>query len=249
MAGKGGGAWKVAYADFVTAMMAFFMVMWITAQSKQVKQAVAHYFNEPTKSQNKDAPIKPGGGSGDGPKQMRPDNGLLPPGRELGVAGLKRLVKEGKEGTGVRKPNLSVIHDGDRLLDGTVVAFAEGSAELTDRGKEKLKQLAPIILGKRNKIELRGHATRRPLPPGSPYHDVWQLCYARCLSTMTYLQQQGIPPERIRLSQAGVFEPYSIRVDPEKQLLNARVELYVLSETADEFMGTREERAERFKTP
>ena len=32
MAGHGGGAWKVAYADFVTAMMAFFMVMWITAQ-------------------------------------------------------------------------------------------------------------------------------------------------------------------------------------------------------------------------
>ena len=39
MAGKGGGAWKVAYADFVTAMMAFFLVMWITAQSKQVALA------------------------------------------------------------------------------------------------------------------------------------------------------------------------------------------------------------------
>jgi len=48
MAGKGGGQWKVAYADFVTAMMAFFMVMWITAQSDKVKQAVAHYFNYPT---------------------------------------------------------------------------------------------------------------------------------------------------------------------------------------------------------
>ena len=36
MAGSG-GAWKVAYADFVTAMMAFFLVMWITAQSQKVK--------------------------------------------------------------------------------------------------------------------------------------------------------------------------------------------------------------------
>ncbi len=46
MAGKGGGAWKVAYADFVTAMMAFFLVMWITAQNTKIKQAIAHYFNQ-----------------------------------------------------------------------------------------------------------------------------------------------------------------------------------------------------------
>ncbi len=47
MAGKGGGAWKVAYADFVTAMMAFFMVMWITSQDQKIKQAVARYFITP----------------------------------------------------------------------------------------------------------------------------------------------------------------------------------------------------------
>ena len=40
MAGKGGGSWKVAYADFVTAMMAFFMLMWLTAQKPEVKEAV-----------------------------------------------------------------------------------------------------------------------------------------------------------------------------------------------------------------
>src|SRR4051812_7836933 len=47
MAGKGGGAWKVAYADFVTAMMAFFLVMWICSQDQKVKQAVARYFVTP----------------------------------------------------------------------------------------------------------------------------------------------------------------------------------------------------------
>jgi len=46
MAG-GGGAWKVAYADFVTAMMAFFMVMWLTGQSPQTKKAIAGYFQDP----------------------------------------------------------------------------------------------------------------------------------------------------------------------------------------------------------
>src|SRR5215472_5317688 len=47
MAGKGGGAWKVAYADFVTAMMAFFLVMWICGQDQQVRKAVSYYFNDP----------------------------------------------------------------------------------------------------------------------------------------------------------------------------------------------------------
>jgi chemotaxis protein MotB len=47
MAGKGGGAWKVAYADFVTAMMAFFLVMWLVSQDQKVKDAVAKYFMDP----------------------------------------------------------------------------------------------------------------------------------------------------------------------------------------------------------
>ncbi len=50
MAGGGGGAWKVAYADFVTAMMAFFLVMWIVAQNKPVKEAIAGYFRDPSGS-------------------------------------------------------------------------------------------------------------------------------------------------------------------------------------------------------
>jgi chemotaxis protein MotB len=50
VAGKGGGAWKVAYADFVTAMMAFFLVMWICGQDQSVRRAVSFYFNDPFNS-------------------------------------------------------------------------------------------------------------------------------------------------------------------------------------------------------
>ena len=42
-----GGAWKVAYADFVTAMMALFIVLWLMGSSEKVKKAVAGYFNDP----------------------------------------------------------------------------------------------------------------------------------------------------------------------------------------------------------
>ena len=53
-AGHHGGAWKVAYADFVTAMMAFFLVMWLVGQSKAVKAGVGGYFRDPAvfESQN-----------------------------------------------------------------------------------------------------------------------------------------------------------------------------------------------------
>jgi len=46
-AGSHGGAWKVAYADFVTAMMSLFIVLWLMGSSSKVKQAVAGYFNDP----------------------------------------------------------------------------------------------------------------------------------------------------------------------------------------------------------
>ena len=63
MAGKGGGAWKVAYADFVTAMMAFFLVMWICSQDQKFRQAVARYFNNPSgigSFGNSKVPFRPG---------------------------------------------------------------------------------------------------------------------------------------------------------------------------------------------
>src|SRR6186997_400001 len=53
-----GGAWKVAYADFVTAMMAFFLVMWIVGQSKEMRASVASYFRDPVAFQ------EAGGGRG-----------------------------------------------------------------------------------------------------------------------------------------------------------------------------------------
>jgi chemotaxis protein MotB len=53
MAGGGGGSWKVAYADFVTAMMAFFLVMWLGAQDQKIKEAVANYFVDPASGASK----------------------------------------------------------------------------------------------------------------------------------------------------------------------------------------------------
>src|ERR1039458_7212913 len=65
-AGHHGGAWKVAYADFVTAMMALFIVLWLLNTNKPVQEAVAGYFRDPTGSSKKFGTTKTGEGVGDG---------------------------------------------------------------------------------------------------------------------------------------------------------------------------------------
>lgn len=243
MAGHGGGAWKVAYADFVTAMMAFFLVMWITSQSKDVKQAVAQYFRDPF-----DRPVK---AQRPGPSIASHKRGATSQAKKSRGRLIADPVVEvpGEKNNQESKPQLLAIYDGTRSTLGTTVVFANNSAELTEEGKSRLNRLLPSFVGKLNKIEIRGHASGRPLPPGSPFGDVWQLCYSRCQAVMEYLKQEGLEPNRIRLSQAGPFEHRAISEDDEKQPPENRVEIYMLGEFVEQIGGARSSKDARSKAP
>jgi len=253
MAGHGGGAWKVAYADFVTAMMAFFLVMWIVAMSQtkpELKQAVARYFNDPLMTSSKPGSSSvPGSAQGEFDRTRSPGEG----GRSLSWGFTEKSRKappqEAVKSPTPQKSNFAVLHDGDQSAAGTVLMFPELSADLTADAQRQLKLLVPTLRGKRNKIEIRGHATRRPLPPDSPFRDAWQLSYERCQATRKFLEREGIEADRMRLSQAGPYEPHTLKILVDQQAQNSRVEIYVLSEVVDDLIGTREERAARFKTP
>lgn len=117
--GHHGGAWKVAYADFVTAMMAFFIVMWILASSEEVKKAVAAYFDDPgafsfitgkrTIPVDLDLKPQPGKGKKDGDgkgafvisfnQEMRDSlvNKLMEKAKEDSISAAKRVESVGKE--------------------------------------------------------------------------------------------------------------------------------------------------------
>ncbi len=216
MAGaKGGGAWKVAYADFVTAMMAFFMVMWLTSQDEDIKEAIAHHFDDPFSFYEPQE-----GATAHKPKPGPPSHVALP------------KQPEKRDGRRSRRPTLLTLGTGNQTTTGTIIFFAPQSIEIDSLARERLAELLPSILGKPQKIEIRGHASRRPLPAGSPYKDAWQLSYARCLATMQYLEQNGIPPDRMRLSQAGVYEPLGKADGPEKLAQQERVEVSLLNEMA-----------------
>jgi chemotaxis protein MotB len=233
MAGKGGGAWKVAYADFVTAMMAFFMVMWLVGQKDGVKEAVAQYFQDPN------GEIEPSeGGTANAPNP--------PSGR--GHGGKKKQDSPSKDPHDAesKKPRVVTIHGGDRTAVGTIVVFADDANELDDEGKRQIDRILPKLAGMPQKIEVRGHASRRGMKDPDDERESWRISYDRCLAVMNYLKEQGIEPNRIRLTQAGVHEPFTIRNNSEAQVRNSRVEVFLLAELAENLVGTAEERASRF---
>ncbi len=256
MAG-GGGAWKVAYADFVTAMMAFFLVMWITGQSPQTKQAISGYFQDPwgTSSEySAPASLLPSEMHGDVLSQDMPQE--LKPGQKPGAADSDGTDSEAQaKSRWAQQRRVHFLQNGDRTTPALVVPFDESSADLSDAGKAQLDRLIPSLVGKLNKIEIRGHTTRRPLAADSQYRDLWQLCYARCQAVMQYFEQHGIEADRLRLSQSAAFEPLTSRLETALQNENARVEVFLLDEMADERPGTDEaaqaeaKKAELTETP
>jgi chemotaxis protein MotB len=139
-----------------------------------------------------------------------------------------------------------MLHGPDRTAVGTVVGFADDGTVLDDEGRRQINRILPKLVGIPQKIEIRGHASRQAVKNGNE-QAAWQLSYQRCLVVLQYLQEQGVEANRIRLTQAGVYEPFTIRDDAESQPRNSRVEVFLLAELAEDLVGTPAERAERFQ--
>ncbi len=209
MAG-GGGAWKVAYADFVTAMMAFFMVMWITSQSTKVKEAVSHYFSDPFGAI--DGNGKAGGYETSGPLMN------LDPGGRFSV-----------------RPTLIREYNTKQFELGTIVYFEPGSAELNKEAQAALESLVPYLEGRAFVIEIRGHSgPESEKIENSPFRDAWTLSCARCISVQRYLEDWEIPADRMRLYQAGAFEPVDLNKRGKRLHEDDRVEVFVPREVVEE---------------
>ena len=238
MAGKGGGAWKVAYADFVTAMMAFFLVMWIVGQDKPVKQAVAKYFEDPL-GMDKGSRSTSLEGPEDATTPGNFESGRGPA-RGLSMAQNKIKGRRNSAGVAARKPPHIVIfrHFNRTYSVGTVVLFPDDSAELDKTASEQLDLLIPLVQGKPNKIEVHVYTPRKPPSPGGPFADAWELARARAMATRKYLLEHGIDSLRIRLTQEGELEPDSLytteaKTGESKQVPAARAEIFALDEYVD----------------
>ena len=128
---------------------------------------------------------------------------------------------------------VKTIRPGTQTVVGAAIAFAEDSAELTEDDERNLRRIADELVGKPQRIEVRGHSSKQPLSLDSTYRDHWDLAYARCRQVMQFLTGAGIDPRRIRLGVAAANEPTHRGQDPLLGRENSRVEVIMLGEVPD----------------
>ena len=206
-----GGAWKVAYADFVTAMMAFFLVMWLVAQSQGVRQAVAGYFKDPGifDHQKSNGPIA--GGS----FQLDP---TPVPRLKDGSEGAVVVVKDQEALTktaGRLKDLLGGLSEFKKLEkqieiqmtpDGLRVELLEaGDSTFFDTGSASLRSETVTILGTiarelgrlENDVIIEGHTDSRPYSNSDGYTN-WELSADRANAARRIMERNGLHPRQVQ---------------------------------------------------
>jgi len=118
------------------------------------------------------------------------------------------------------------VRDGIEMTVGGPIAFGRFSAKIEPVADELLQQLARELQGKNNKVEIRGHATREPVPLESEFEDQIDLAYARARAVRDRLVELGLDPRAFRISSAGPYEPILKQTyHDERRAANRRVEI------------------------
>jgi chemotaxis protein MotB len=218
--GHHGGAWKVAYADFVTAMMALFIVLWLMNTSKPIKAAIAGYFRDPAGTADKAGKSIVGSDS----------NSIVPAeNMEQLKAQLSKKLSEMSNFDKIKGHiEMTVTEEGLRieLLESEKGTFFDsGSQTLSADGREALVTLAQQLGNLPNKISVEGHTDAKPYSHGSNYGN-WELSSDRANAARRILQQNGVGPDQV--NQVRGFADQNLRkpdapLDPS----NRRVSLIV----------------------
>jgi chemotaxis protein MotB len=210
--GRHGGAWKVAYADFVTALMSLFIVLWLMSTSETVRQAVAGYFNDPkglatllgTTMKNTTAAV---------PAPMDKNKLLLKKLKER----LEKEIHERKDlGKLSNQIEINITPEGLRieLLEGRKGTFYKlGSDELSENGQELLALLASELKTLPNKLLIEGHTDATPYAPSADYGN-WELSADRANSARRLLQQDGVGPNQVTQVRAYADQLPLIKNNP-----------------------------------
>jgi chemotaxis protein MotB len=244
--GHHGGAWKVAYADFVTAMMAFFLVMWLAAQDSRIRDAVAGYFQEPglLPYQQSNSIIASGNGGIDSagmPIINRRFNGQLEAEREALIRAASAIHRGLSQLPGFaqlkNQIEFAVTTEGLRieLVDTNGSSFFDsGSTVLRGESEKILSVIASEIAAFTNDVVIEGHTDSRPYTVNGDRYSNWELSSDRAHAARRVMLANGLRPDQI--SAVRGFADRELRV-PENALdpRNRRVSIVVRSPSAREF--------------
>jgi chemotaxis protein MotB len=189
--GHHGGAWKVAYADFVTALMSLFIVLWLLNTSKQIQEAVSGYFKDPTGTAKLIGSDMAGAAEN---FVVTKDN------MEELKAQLQKAIREVPSLDKLKKQiDMTVTNEGLRIeLTETAAGtfFDSGSPKISADGSDILILLAQELGKLPNKLALEGHTDSKPYAQGSSYGN-WELSSDRANAARRLMQQQGIRADQI----------------------------------------------------
>jgi len=190
-AGHHGGAWKVAYADFVTAMMALFIVLWLMNSSKQIQLAVGGYFRDPNGTSKKVGV----GGTGNGEALVVSKDNMSKLKEELQKS-IQKLADFDKLKDHIE---MTVTSEGLRieLLEGEKGTFFDlGSTNPTPDGRELLETLAGEIGKLPNKVAIEGHTDSKPFSGRGEYSN-WELSSDRANVCRRLMMGTGLRPDQV----------------------------------------------------
>ncbi len=210
--GHHGGAWKVAYADFVTAMMALFMVMWLLASSdQQTRKEISNYFRtgilpDGDLSMNRAAQITPSVIQVS-PTPSQPGEEALDERAETAKQLLGRLNRmaavDDQLARVMRNVHVEVVQEGiliEAVDEARGLLFDLASARLNEPLERFLRALGPALSSLDQPVEINGHTDARPFVQGARLSN-WDLSYQRAEAAREILESAGVAPRQI----AGVF--------------------------------------------
>ncbi len=213
-------AWMVTYGDCMGLLLCFFIML--VAMSTVNKQLFKDASASIQDAFGQDS-------SAAGVPLLNPSQPNMTDRLKGLIFGKDRKSKDDKD------TKVEQLREGLRIAGG-LMEFANGSAELSPAALENTRKIAPDIKGYATKIEVKGHSSVDPLPPGSLFKDHMDLGYARAKAVADVLIQNGVEAQRIRLVSCGASEPITVGDSSEAaRHRNNRVEIILTEALVDEF--------------
>ncbi len=260
--GHHGGAWKIAYADFVTAMMAFFLLMWLLGSTTKAQlEGIAEYFKNPMK-----VSLSGGSGAGDttsvikgGGTDFTRKEGQVKKGdikeetidketkkimREraelIKLEGLKKKIEAAVEANPALKKFenqllLDITTDGLRIQivdEKNRPMFALGKADLQPYTKTILREIGKMLNDVNNKISLSGHTDGKPYPTGDKGYSNWELSADRANASRRELIAGGMDVNKV-LKVVGLSSAVLFDKKDPLNPINRRISIVVMNEKAE----------------
>jgi len=265
--GHHGGAWKIAYADFVTAMMAFFLLMWLlSATTEDEKEELSKYFSQPVEvalfgeTGAGTSSILDGGsgasGSAADPKAAEQAKvqlvaSLRSERERADLARLERLrakvedamISDPKLEESLSQLKLDIESDGLRIQifdQDNRPMFDSGSAIARPQMRTLLRQLGSVLAQVPNRVALEGHTDAVPFPGEKAGYSNWELSSDRANASRRELVAGGLPADRVMRVEGLASTELLDGANP-KAPTNRRIVIIVMTlEAEDEFLRNAE---------